>query len=46
MRCARDLISMVTVNKKTDEKKNSQCQSKVPKGDLAKDILQVGTQLK
>jgi hypothetical protein len=46
VRCARDPISMVTVNKKPDEKKNSQCQSEVPKQDLAKDILQVGTQLK
>ena len=30
-RRARDQISIVTVNKKPDEKKNSQCQSKVPK---------------
>jgi hypothetical protein len=46
VRRARDPISMVTVNEKPDEKKNSQCQSKVPKQDLAKDILQMGTQLK
>jgi hypothetical protein len=33
MRRARDPICMVTVNKKPDEKKNSQSQSKIPKRD-------------
>jgi hypothetical protein len=46
VRCTRHPISMVTVHKKPDEKKNSQSQSEIPKRDNVKDILQVGNQFR
>jgi hypothetical protein len=42
VRRARDPISMVTVNEKPDEKKNSQSEREIPKRNNVKDILDVG----
>ncbi len=46
VRRARDLICMVTVNEKPDEKNESQSESDIQKQDNVKDILQVGKQIR
>ena len=46
MKRARDLICMVTVNEKPDEKNKSQNESDKQKQDNVRDILQVGKQFR